>query len=318
MGSKTQKIPLASIENILFSSKTKEEKPKPSCSSYPRFDISQYHDIHEIYREELAPTSVSIATMQSTGQKVALKKIYKSCLINDFQKRQAIQECTLHSSLDHRSIVKAFEWGEDDETFSLVLEYIDRPTYFKEKIEENLNPIKNELKLKSYMNDILEALVYLHSKGIVHGDIKLENLLLNTNEDQERPVPTVKLCDFGLSRLLDKNTGKFFMEFPVGSMSYMAPEIKAKAYVNEKIDIWALGIVLYKMAVAYKPTQITGYKYGSGPIPFRKIDWRKRSPELQDLIVKMLNTDPAERISAAEALQHPWFKEEGLREEEAL
>jgi len=315
MGSKTHKLPLSSIENLPFTSKTNEEKPKISCVSQSRFDISKYCDLCEIYREELAPTSVSVATIQSTTQKVAIKKIYKNCLVNDFQKTQAVQECSLHHSLDHRNIVKAVEWGEDDDAYSLVLEYIDNPTYFKEKIEDNLNPVKNELKLKSYMHDVLQGLAYLHSKGIVHGDIKIENLLLNTNEDQEQPMPTVKLCDFGLSRKLDKDTGKFFMEFPVGSLSYMAPEIKAKAYVDEKIDIWALGVVLYKMAVAYKPTQITGYKYGSGPIPFRKVDWRKRSPELQYLIVQMLNTNPAERISAEEALLHPWFKEECLSQE---
>ena len=71
--------------------------------------------------------------------------------------------------------------------------------------------------------------------------------------------------------------------------------------------MWALGVILYKMAVAYKPTQITGYKYGSGPIPFRKIDWKKRSPELQDLITKLLETDPKNRLSAKDALQHNWF-----------
>jgi calcium/calmodulin-dependent protein kinase I len=172
----------------------------------------------------------------------------------------------------------------------------------------NLTPIKSEDKLRSYIRDILEALIYLHSRGIIHGDIKLENILLKTNDCQESRIPTVKLCDFGLSRIIDKNTGKAFMEFPVGSTNYMAPEIKAKTYVDEKIDIWALGVVLYKMAVAYRPTQITGFKYGSGPIPFRKIDWRKRSPELQDLIVQMLKMDPSERISADEALRHPWLQ----------
>lgn len=72
--------------------------------------------------------------------------------------------------------------------------------------------------------------------------------------------------------------------------------------------MWAVGIALYKMAVAYKPTQINGYTVGKDPIPFRKIDWRKRSPELQDLIEKLLETDPVKRISAEEALQHPWFQ----------
>jgi len=72
--------------------------------------------------------------------------------------------------------------------------------------------------------------------------------------------------------------------------------------------MWALGVVLYKMAVAYKPTQIAGYKYGKDPIPFRPVDWKKRSYELQDLIEKMLEVDPEKRISAQEALEHPWFQ----------
>ena len=112
------------------------------------------------------------------------------------------------------------------------------------------------------------------------------------------------------------------MKFPVGSTCYMAPEIKAvslyfnsilnnlslqNAYVDEKIDIWALGIVIYKMAVAYKPTQIPGYKTYNAPVPFRKVDWKNRSQELQDLVAQMLVIDPSNRISAAEALQHPWF-----------
>ena len=61
------------------------------------------------------------------------------------------------------------------------------------------------------------------------------------------------------------------------------------------------------MCVAYKPTQIGDYSYGSGPIPFRKIDWRKRSPDVQDFILKTLDMDPNKRPSAAELLKHKWF-----------
>jgi calcium/calmodulin-dependent protein kinase I len=61
------------------------------------------------------------------------------------------------------------------------------------------------------------------------------------------------------------------------------------------------------MAVAYKPTAIANYKYGNGPIPFRKVDWRKR-PLLQDLVTGMLEFDPEKRLSAEEALAHEWFQ----------
>jgi serine/threonine protein kinase len=269
------------------------------------FDLSLYKDIAEIYRVELAPTSVSTAFRPGNGEKVAIKKIYKNELVNDYQKTQAAQEFPLHCSLDHEMIVKGQEWTENDSEYILVMEYMNDADYFKEKIETTLNPIKHEEKIKSYMNDILEALAYLHEKGIVHGDIKLENMLINRSEGEK--IPVVKLCDFGLSRILDQKTGKFLMTIPVGSASYMAPEIKSNSYVNEKIDMWALGIVLYKMSVAYKPTQIIGYKYGDGTIPFRRVDWRKRSKELQDLITGLLEIDPEKRLSAKEALAHSWF-----------
>ena len=61
------------------------------------------------------------------------------------------------------------------------------------------------------------------------------------------------------------------------------------------------------MSVAYTPTQIAGYKYGSGDIPFRKIDWRKRSENLKDFITKILEYDAEKRLSAKECLKHPWF-----------
>jgi serine/threonine protein kinase len=80
--------------------------------------------------------------------------------------------------------------------------------------------------------------------------------------------------------------------------------------VNGKIDIWALGIVLYNMSVGYKPTAIKKYKYGDGPIPFHRGGWEERSPEVQDLTRKMLEFDPEKRISAREALEHLWFQSE--------
>ncbi len=66
--------------------------------------------------------------------------------------------------------------------------------------------------------------------------------------------------------------------------------------------MWSFGIVLYEMAVAYKPTKVQNYRYGSGPIPFRRVDWRKRGQHLQDLITLCLEIDPKKRISAEEAL----------------
>eukprot|EP01017_Pseudomicrothorax_dubius_P033409 TRINITY_DN4474_c0_g1_i7.p1 TRINITY_DN4474_c0_g1~~TRINITY_DN4474_c0_g1_i7.p1 ORF type:complete len:162 (-),score=12.66 TRINITY_DN4474_c0_g1_i7:21-506(-) len=159
--------------------------------------------------------------------------------------------------------------------------------------------------MKAYMSEILEGLKYLHSCGVIHCDIKLENLLRHKPEGDT--LGTMKIADFGLAHIKDPVTGLAKMEVRCGSLTYMAPECKTGAYFNEKLDIWSLGLCLYQMAVAYKPTAISGYKYGSGPIPFRPKDWNKRSPELRELLTGMLQYDPEKRISASEALQHPWF-----------
>jgi len=228
--------------------------------------------------------------------------------VNEVQKKQAKQEFALHCSLKHENIVKAYEWSENDSEYIMLMEYMNKPDYFREKIDVNLNPIKSEEKMKSYMSNVLEGLDYVHTDGIVHCDMKLENLLVHAPEEGENDgIPIVKVCDFGISHLLNPENGKFYMEVKSGTHSYLAPEIKQGAYLDEKIDMWALGIILYKMAVAYKPTQIAGYKYGGGPIPFRKIDWKKRSPELQDLITRMLDTEPEKRPSTKDCLQHQWF-----------
>ena len=91
-------------------------------------------------------------------------------------------------------------------------------------------------------------------------------------------------------------------------MHYIAPEIKSGAKISTKVDMWSLGIVLYKMCCAYRPNQVKNYTYGDGPIPFREVDWKNRSCELIDLVTQLLQIDPKKRISARSALDHPWLE----------
>ena len=103
----------------------------------------------------------------------------------------------LQCSLDFHSILQAYDWGEDEEHFYITMEQMNQPEYLKAKIDEDMNQISKELKLQAYMLDIFEGLRYLHQNGIIHADIKLENILANKTPGQ--PLKQLKLCDFGLS-----------------------------------------------------------------------------------------------------------------------
>lgn len=101
--------------------------------------------------------------------------------------------------------------------------------------------------------------------GIIHCDIKPENILLSSSEYEDE-YPIAKICDFGLCHIIDQNVGKSFMEVKCGTNGYFAPEQKEvfldkfitfqKNWIGPEVDVWALGIVLYELAVAYKPNKI--------------------------------------------------------------
>ena len=121
-----------------------------------------------------------------------------------------------------------------------------------------MTPIKNIDKLQAYALDVLEGLQYIHSQGVIHSDMKLQNLLLDrptAEEKAEGDLPRVKICDFGLSHIRDpKLDGKSQMLTRCGTQGYIAPEVQKKdTVIGPEIDMWAFGVMLYEMCSAYKP-----------------------------------------------------------------
>ena len=262
----------------------------------------------DLYESNFDITAVQRVECPDLGQDVILKKIFKENLISKRQLHQARIEFALQSALKHPNIVQCFDYGECEDVVYGTLEACNKPTYLTETIDEDLMQIESEIQLKAFMADILEGMDYFHSLGIIHFDIKLENILAHFDEGSI--LPTLKICDFGLAHVLDEK-GKVFIKEKLGTMHYIAPEVKKNTEITQKVDIWSLGICLYKMSCAYRPNQVKNYTYGSGDIPFRRIDWKKRSPELIDLVKSMLQYKPEDRITVKEALDHPWFHVDG-------
>jgi serine/threonine protein kinase len=134
--------------------------------------------------------------------------------------------------------------------------------YLENKLETRKKEIKNETKLKNYARDILTALKVIHDAGIVHSDMKLANILLHRPTEEEKAAgarPILKVIDFGIAQIIQpelfNGERKALMKERSGTAHYIAPEVNANMVaVGPEIDMWAFGIILYEMCVAYKPT----------------------------------------------------------------
>ena len=274
--------------------------------------LERYEIVKQIYKAEIGNTTVSVVRRRGkTSQEEStfiLKEIDMSYLINPLYKEQTRNEFKMQSDLNHENIVRCLEFEETAGTVRALLEQVNRPEYLSIELDDNMDAISNQYMLKTFMIELLEAMSYIHSKNIVHCDIKVENILGKQLPDSS--FPSLKICDFGLAQRLDPATKKVKILKKMGTKDYIAPEVKDDSFISYKVDIWSLGLVFYKMCTTYLPNQLNREWVKKGlKVPFREADWEihPQSKELMDLIIRMLQIDPEFRISAQDALEHPYF-----------
>jgi len=212
-------------------------------------------------------------------------------------------EITILKDLDHPNIVKMYEFLEDEKRIYIVTEICKGGELF----DEILNRSKfDENDAAIVMKQLLSAINYCHSKKIVHRDLKPENMLLEQDKDLEK----IKIVDFGTSLVYD--SGKK-LEEKLGTAYYIAPEVIKKSY-NEKCDLWSCGVIMYILISGEPPfndpradNDAIMKKVELGKYDIEHGVWKSVSKEAKDLIKKLLTYDPAERISAEQALKHAWI-----------
>ncbi|CAB9502500.1 MAP kinase-activated protein kinase 2 (Fragment) [Seminavis robusta] len=220
---------------------------------------------------------------------------------------------------DCPNIVQVVDLFHDNDASFIVMEEMEGGDLF-EKVSQN--GAYSEKKAKVLFKTLLETIQFCHSRGIAHCDIKPENILLQSQEDDT----TIKVADFGLAKPFRYPNGrKVPMHAMQGTFEYAAPEVwevfapdeEDKGY-GERCDIWSCGVVLYYLLSGCLPfvgkdARDTIDQVSLGRFKFPRRQWNKVSYHAKFLIAQLLQVDPDDRCTLKEALSSPWF--DGIEEQ---
>jgi serine/threonine protein kinase len=281
--------------------------------------IGEYDDIERRYRVDPRVLgtgnhgSVREGTDIATGERRAVKSIRKCD--GRAGTGSIAREIALLREVDHRGIVGLVDVFEDDMYVHIVTDLCGGGELFDRIIQKTQRgcdggddgPCFSEGEAARVVYQILDAVSYLHDRDIVHRDIKPENILFDT-PDEDSPV---KLIDFGLSRKHAAGGVEPPMSSFVGTPYYIAPEVLNKKY-DRSCDLWSVGIVAYTLLSGYPPFNgadndrvldaVRGGRYS-----FPAVDWGRTSRESRDFVRRLLQKDPRRRMTAREAMAHPWI-----------
>eukprot|EP01138_Halocafeteria_seosinensis_P014330 gb/GECG01014630.1/.p1 GENE.gb/GECG01014630.1/~~gb/GECG01014630.1/.p1 ORF type:complete len:348 (+),score=60.37 gb/GECG01014630.1/:1-1044(+) len=241
---------------------------------------------------------------KKTGKEVAIKILKRS---KSRPHRLKLEVDILRKIGKHPNVVELYEIFEDKENVILVSELLHGGELFERIVAHG--PYKEKYAAKLFIK-LTQTVRFLHQQSIVHRDLKPENLLMTTKgADAE-----IKLTDFGLSRLL--TGGRDAMSTVCGTWAYSAPEVKIfrKTY-SHMVDLWSLGILLYVMLAGYHPfdpegnaaEEVLQQNIKQGKYDFDDPEWEHVSDSAKDLIGKLIQLQPENRLDTDGVLQHPWI-----------
>jgi len=230
---------------------------------------------------------VRLARHHLTKERVIIKSIEKSKVdLSRFHEIEAMKR------LFHPHVIRLLEVIEAPLKVYIVCQYLEGGELYelamlKDKLSED--------EARKFWRQIVDGVQYIHSRGIAHRDLKLENLMLDKDQN-------VVIIDLGLANFMSE--GKLLNTF-CGSSSYAAPEMfLCLKYKGPEVDIWSMGVILYCLVLGYLPFEDPQHIVDADFIPFEPSD--NISPEFQDLISRIFKFNPNERITIDEIQRHPW------------
>ncbi|XP_062269108.1 calcium/calmodulin-dependent protein kinase type II subunit beta isoform X1 [Platichthys flesus] len=264
---------------------------------------TRFTDEYQLY-EELGKGAFSVVrrcVKLCSGLEFAAKIINtKKLSARDHQKLE--REARICRLLKHSNIVRLHDSISEEGFHYLLFDLVTGGELFEDIVAREYY---SEADASHCIQQILEAVLHCHQMGVVHRDLKPENLLLASKCKNA----AVKLADFGLAIEVQGDQQAWFGF--AGTPGYLSPEVLRKEAYGKPVDIWACGVILYILLVGYPPfwdeDQHKLYQQiKAGAYDFPSPEWDTVTPEAKNLINQMLTINPAKRITAQEALKHPW------------
>ncbi|GLT39035.1 hypothetical protein SLA2020_132430 [Shorea laevis] len=238
------------------------------------------------------------------GQQVAVKVIPKAKMTTAIAIEDVRREVKILRALTgHNNLVQFYDAYEDHDNVYIVMELCEGGELLDRILSRGGKYTEDDA--KAVMIQILNFVAFCHLQGVVHRDLKPENFLFTSKDENS----ALKAIDFGLSDFVKPDER---LNDIVGSAYYVAPEVLHRAYSTEA-DVWSIGVIAYILLCGSRPfwarTESGIFRAVLKADPsFDEAPWPSLSPEARDFVKRLLNKDPRKRLTAAQALCHPWIK----------
>ncbi|CAL8076091.1 unnamed protein product [Calicophoron daubneyi] len=243
-----------------------------------------------------------------TGQQYAAKRISLKRVTRKGLDRLE-REVSICKKLEHPNIVRFYHYFRERSYIYLVFEYMAGGELFDYLVNTS---VYSEATASEYLHYLLDAVSYCHQRNVIHRDLKPENLLLVNRS----PNTMIKVADFGSAIQLQKDQAARFGI--AGSYPYMAPEIVREEPYGKAVDMWSCGVILYILLSGFAPFWNDDHdrlieQVKAGVVIYPSNVWDSVTDSAVELVKRMLTINPNKRITAAEALEHPWIKHRNVR-----
>ncbi|CAI2365966.1 unnamed protein product [Moneuplotes crassus] len=246
--------------------------------------------------------------------KVAIKSLSKKKL-NDEMTSKIMDEIKIVQGLDHPNIVSYLETYESDKHIYQVMEYCSGGDLL-DRLTNSSDECLEEEEVRKIMKKLFLAINHCHLNGVAHRDLKLENILCKSDDEDE-----IKIIDFGLSKLQDSSFAE--MNTACGSPNYVAPEVISQPSYGRECDIWSLGVIAYLLICGNFPFEGSNVMevYGNiqqNEVSFEESQWVKSTPACRNFIKRCLTKDKDQRMTSGDALKTNWLSEDLYMKERRL